>query len=190
MYDHKNLQGPSPVLIKDQELANNLIKAEFAWNDAVTLDEKRKSLSLLNSALEEIEKFNNEKVEKKPSLYFDVDPSLIPTMMREIESDDGCHSYYELLETFYIDLQLEESRILQNERLQIDPSLIPTMMREMESRILQNERLQNWQNPEWMDKQDEISNLKEMGYSESEIEKYVGVLNVQWDNQSWEEQRG
>ena len=143
MYDHKNLQGPSPVLIKDQELANNLIKAEFAWNDAVTLDEKRKSLSLLNSALSEIEKFNNEKVEKKPSLYFDVDPSLIPTMMRE-----------------------------------------------MESRILQNERLQNWQNPEWMDKQDEISNLKEMGYSESEIEKYVGVLNVQWDNQSWEEQRG
>ena len=135
MYDHKNLQGPSPVLIKDQELANNLIKAEFAWNDAVTLDEKRKSLSLLNSALAEIEKFNNEKVEKKPSLYFDVDPSLIPTMMRE-----------------------------------------------MESRILQNERLQNWQNPEWMDKQDEISNLKEMGYSESEIEKYVGVLNVQWEN--------
>ena len=143
MYNQTNLQGSSPVLIKDQELANNLIKAEFAWNDAVTLDEKRKSLSLLNSALAEIEKFNNEKVEKKPSLYFDVDPSLIPTMMRE-----------------------------------------------MESRILQNERLQNWQNPEWMDKQDEISNLKEMGYSESEIEKYVGVLNVQWDNQSWEEQRG
>ena len=144
MYDHKNLQGPSPVLIKDQELANNLIKAEFAWNDAVTLDEKRKSLSLLNSALAEIEKFDNEKVEKKPSLYFDVDPSLIPTMMRE-----------------------------------------------MEARIIQNERLQNCQNPEWMDKKlDEMSNLKEMGYSASEAERYVGVINVQWDNQSWEEQRG
>jgi hypothetical protein len=139
MYDHRNLQGPSPVLIKDQELANNLIKAEFAWNDAVTLDEKRKSLSLLNSALAEIEKFNNEKVVKKPSLYFDVDTSLIPTMMRE-----------------------------------------------MEARIIQQERLQNWQNPEWMDKQlDELSNLKEMGYSESEAEKYV-----KWNNQSWEEQRG
>jgi hypothetical protein len=139
MYDHRNPQGPSPVLIKDQELANNLIKAEFAWNDAVTLDEKRKSLSLLNSALAEIEKFNNEKVEKKPSLYFDVDTSLIPTMMQE-----------------------------------------------MEARIIQQERLQNWQNPEWMDKQsDELSNLKEMGYSESESEKYV-----KWDNQSWEEQRG
>jgi hypothetical protein len=139
MYDHRNPQGPSPVLIKDQELANNLIKAEFAWNDAVTLDEKRKSLSLLNSALSEIEKFNNEKVEKKPSLYFDVDTSLIPTMMQE-----------------------------------------------MEARIIQQERLQNWQNPEWMDKQsDELSNLKEMGYSESEAEKYV-----KWNNQSWEEQRG
>jgi hypothetical protein len=139
MYDHRNTQGPSPVLIKDQELANNLIKAEFAWNDAVTLDEKRKSLSLLNSALAEIEKFNNEKVEKKPSLYFDVDTSLIPTMMQE-----------------------------------------------MEARIIQQERLQNWQNPEWMDKQsDELSNLKEMGYSESESEKYV-----KWNNQSWEEQRG
>jgi len=139
MYDHRNPQGPSPVLIKDQELANNLIKAEFAWNDAVTLDEKRKSLSLLNSALAEIEKFNNEKVVKKPSLYFDVDTSLIPTMMRE-----------------------------------------------MEARIIQQERLQNWQNPEWMDKQsDELSNLKEMGYSESEAEKYV-----KWDNQSWGEQRG
>ena len=139
MYDHRNPQGPSPVLIKDQELVNNLIKAEFAWNDAVTLDEKRKSLSLLNSALAEIEKFNNEKVVKKPSLYFDVDTSLIPTMMRE-----------------------------------------------MEARIIQQERLQNWQNPEWMDKQlDELSNLKEMGYSESEAEKYV-----KWNNQSWEEQRG
>jgi len=139
MYDHRNPQGPSPVLVKDQELVNNLIKAEFAWNDAVTLDEKRKSLSLLNSALAEIEKFNNEKVVKKPSLYFDVDTSLIPTMMRE-----------------------------------------------MEARIIQQERLQNWQNPEWMDKQsDELSNLKEMGYSESEAEKYV-----KWDNQSWEEQRG
>jgi len=135
MYDHRNPQGPSPVLIKDQELANNLIKAEFAWNDAVTLDEKRKSLSLLNSALSEIEKFNNEKVVKKPSLYFDVDTSLIPTMMRE-----------------------------------------------MEARIIQQERLQNWQNPEWMDKQsDELSNLKEMGYSESEAEKYV-----KWNNQSCE----
>jgi hypothetical protein len=139
MYDHRNIQGPSPVLIKDQELANNLIKAEFAWNDAVTLDEKRKSLSLLNSALAEIEKFNNEKVEKKPSLYFDVDTSLIPTMMQG-----------------------------------------------MEARIIQHKRLQNWQNPEWMDKQlNELSNLKEMGYSESEAEKYV-----KWDNQSWEEQRG
>jgi hypothetical protein len=135
MYDHRNPQGPSPVLVKDQELVNNLIKAEFAWNDAVTLDEKRKSLSLLNSALAEIEKFNNEKVVKKPSLYFDVDTSLIPTMMRE-----------------------------------------------MEARIIQQERLQNWQNPEWMDKQsDELSNLKEMGYSESEAEKYV-----KWNNQQCE----
>ena len=134
MRDHRNPHGASPALIKEQELENNLIEAEFAWNDAVTLDEKRKSLSLLNSALAEIEKFNNEKVVKKPSLYFDVDTSLIPTMMRE-----------------------------------------------MEARIIQQERLQNWQNPEWMDKQsDELSNLKEMGYSESEAEKYV-----KWDNQSW-----
>ena len=80
-------------------------------------------------------------------------------------------------------------------------------------------RLETWENPAWIDKQaEEFSNLKEMGYSESEAEKYVGVLgnsvkevkeildleskdyselnwchphgNVQWDNQSWEEQRG
>jgi hypothetical protein len=78
------------------------------------------------------------------------------------------------------------------------------MMQETEARIIKHERLQNWQNPEWMDKQlDELSNLKEMGYSESEASKYVGILGnsvrevreildlgVEWDNQSWEEQRG
>jgi hypothetical protein len=163
MYNFKNPHGATPALIKEQELEDNLIKAEFAWNDAKTLDEKKKALELVNSALGEIEKFHNEKVAKKPNLYFDVDPSLIPTMMQE-----------------------------------------------MEARIIKHERLQNWQNPEWMDEQlDELSNLKEMGYSESEASKYVGILgnsvrevreildldnrhaaNVEWDNQSWEEQRG
>lgn len=139
MYDHRNPFGASSQLLKEQELEDNLLKAEFAWNDSVTLEEKKKALSLVNSALEEIEKFNNEKKSKKPNPYFDVDPSLIPTMMQE-----------------------------------------------MEARIIQHERLQNWQNPEWMAKQlDELSNLKEMGYSESEAEKYV-----KWDNQSWGEQRG
>jgi hypothetical protein len=172
MKNHLNPHGASPVLIKEQELENNLIEAEFAWNDAKTLDEKKKALELVNSALGEIEKFHKEKGSKKPNLYFDVDPSLIPTMMQE-----------------------------------------------MEARIIKHERLQNWQNPEWMDKQlDELSNLKEMGYSESEAEKYVGILGnsveevkeildleskdysklnciypideVKWDNQSWAEQRG
>jgi hypothetical protein len=157
MYNFKNPHGATPALIKEQELEDNLIKAEFAWNDAKTLDEKKKALELVNSALGEIEKFHNEKVAKKPNLYFDVDPSLIPTMMHE-----------------------------------------------MEARIIKHERLQNWQNPEWMDEQlDELSNLKEMGYSESEASKYVGILgnsvrevreiidlDVEWDNQSWEEQRG
>jgi hypothetical protein len=147
MYNFKNPHGATPALIKEQELEDNLIKAEFAWNDAKTLDEKKKALELVNSALGEIEKFHNEKVAKKPNLYFDVDPSLIPTMMQE-----------------------------------------------MEARIIQL---------------DDLSNLKEMGYSESESEKYVGILgnsvsevreildldnrhaaNVEWDNQSWEEQRG
>jgi hypothetical protein len=157
MYNFKNPHGASPALIKEQELEDNLIKAEFAWKDAKTLDEKKKALELVNSALGEIEKFHNEKVAKKPNLYFDVDPSLIPTMMQE-----------------------------------------------MEARIIQHERLQNWQNPEWMAKQlDELSNLKEMGYSESEASKYVGILgnsvrevreildlDVEWDSQSWAEQRG
>ena len=157
MRDHRNPHGASPALIKEQELENNLIEAEFAWNDAKNLDEKKKALELVNSALGEIEKFHKEKVSKKPNLYFDVDPSLIPTMMQETEA-----------------------------------------------RIIKHERLQNWQNPEWMDKQlDELSNLKEMGYSESEASKYVGILGnsvrevreildlgVEWDNQSWEEQRG
>ena len=172
MKNHLNPHGASPVLIKEQELENNLIEAEFAWNDAKTLDEKKKALELVNSALGEIEKFHKEKGSKKPNLYFDVDPSLIPTMMQE-----------------------------------------------MEARIIKHERLQNWQNPEWMDKQlDELSNLKEMGYSESEAEKYVGILGNsveevneildleskdysklnciypidegKWDNQSWAEQRG
>jgi len=172
MKNHLNPHGASPALIKEQELENNLIEAEFAWNDAKTLDEKKKALELVNSALGEIEKFHKEKGSKKPNLYFDVDPSLIPTMMQE-----------------------------------------------MEARIIKHERLQNWQNPEWMDKQlDELSNLKEMGYSESEAEKYVGILGnsveevkeildleskdysklnciypideVKWDNKSWAEQRG
>ena len=110
MNDHRNPHGASPALIKEQELEDNLIKAEFAWNDAKTLDEKKKALELVNSALVEIEKFHNEKVAKKPN---------------------------------------------------------------------------------------------EMGYSESEASKYVGILgnsvrevreildlDVEWDSQSWEEQRG
>jgi len=80
MYDHRNPFGASSQLIKEQELENNLLKAEFAWNDAVTLEEKKKALSLVNSALEEIEKFNNRK-----TLKFEADPSLISLMMQEME---------------------------------------------------------------------------------------------------------
>jgi hypothetical protein len=86
MNDHRNPHGASPALIKEQELENNLIEAEFAWNDAKTLEEKKKALELVDSALGEIEKFHKEKVSKKPNLYFDVDPSLIPTMMQEMEA--------------------------------------------------------------------------------------------------------
>ena len=164
MQNHLNPFGASSQLLKEQELEDNLLKAEFAWNDAVTLEDKRKALELVNLALNEIENFKS-----KP--------------------------------------------------FEANPSLIPTMMQEMEARIIKHERLQNWQNPEWMDKQlDELSNLKEMGYSESEAEKYVGILGnsveevkeildleskdysklnciypidgVKWDNQSWAEQRG
>jgi hypothetical protein len=85
MYDHRNPFGASSQLLKEQELEDNLLKAEFAWNDSVTLEEKKKALSLVNSALEEIEKFNNEKKLKKPNPYFDVDPSLISLMMQEME---------------------------------------------------------------------------------------------------------
>jgi hypothetical protein len=82
MQNHLNPFGASPELLKEQELENNLLKAEFAWNDAVTLEDKRKALELVNLALNEIENFKS-----KPSLQnFEANPSLIPTMMREMES--------------------------------------------------------------------------------------------------------
>ena len=173
MRDHRNPHGANAQELKEQKLADDLLLAEFQWNDAKTIEDKKRALDQVNLAMGEIEKFEaSRKDNKKPNLYFDIDPSLIPTMMQE-----------------------------------------------MEARIIRHERLQNWQNPQWMDKQlDELSNLKEMGYSASESGKYVGVLgnsvkevneildleakdysklnwchphgNVQWDNQSWEEQRG
>lgn len=174
MSNHLNTHGATAQELKEQELLDSLLRAEFAWNDSKTLEEKKQALAQVNLALEAIEKFEDEKKAKpkRPNLYFDVDPSLIPMMMQE-----------------------------------------------MEARVARHERLQNWQNPEWMDKQaEEFSNLKEMGYSESEAEKYVGTLgnsvkevkqildlevkdysklnwchpidDVQWDNQSWAEQRG
>ncbi len=173
MRDHRNPHGANAQELKEQKLADDLLLAEFQWNDAKTIEDKKRALAQVNLAMGEIEKFEASREDnKKPNLYFDIDPSLIPTMMQE-----------------------------------------------MEARIIRHERLQNWQNPQWMDKQlDELSNLKEMGYSSSEAEKYVGVLgnsvkevneildleskdyselnwchphgNVQWDNQSWEEQRG
>ena len=182
MSNHLNPHGATAQELKEQELLDSLLSAEFAWNDSKTLEEKKQALAQVNLALEAIEKFEEEKKAKpkRPNLYFDVDPSLIPMMMQE-----------------------------------------------MEARVARHERLQNWQNPEWMDKQaEEFSNLKEMGYSESEAEKYVGTLGNsvkevkeildleakdysqlnwchpiddydfdinpvdEWDNQSWAEQRG
>ena len=174
MSNHLNPHGATAQELKEQELLDSLLHAEFAWNDSKTLEEKKQALAQVNLALEAIEKFEEEKKAKpkRPNLYFDVDPSLIPMMMQE-----------------------------------------------MEARVARHERLQNWQNPEWMDRQaEEFSNLKEIGYSESEAEKYVGTLgnsvkevkeildleakdysklnwchphdDVKWDNQSWEEQRG
>ena len=174
MSNHLNPHGATAQELKEQELLDSLLRAEFAWNDSKTLEEKKQALAQVNLALEAIEKFEEEKKAKpkRPNLYFDVDPSLIPMMMQE-----------------------------------------------MEARVARHERLQNWQNPEWMDRQaEEFSNLKEMGYSESEAAKYVGTLgnsvrevkeildleakdysklnwchpidDVQWDNQSWAEQRG
>jgi len=173
MADPRNPHGATTQELKEQELLDSLLHAEFAWNDSKTLEEKKQALAQVNLALDAIEKFGQEKKSQaKPNLYFDIDPSLIPNMMQE-----------------------------------------------MEARMIQRERLQNWQNPEWMDRQlDELCNLKEMGYSDSEASRYVGVLgnsesevreildleakdysrlnwchpvdDVQWDNQSWEEQRG
>jgi len=78
MKNHLNPFGASSQLLKEQELEDNLLKAEFAWNDAVTLEDKRKALELVNLALNEIENFKT-----KP---FEANPSLIPTMMREMEA--------------------------------------------------------------------------------------------------------
>jgi len=184
MSNHLNPHGATAQELKEQELLDSLLRAEFAWNDSKTLEEKKQALSQVNLALEAIEKFEEEKKAKpkRPNLYFDVDPSLIPMMMQE-----------------------------------------------MEARVARHERLQNWQNPEWMDRQaEEFSNLKEMGYSESEAAKHIEYMytsgcyspeeienhvqqrdildleskdysklnwchphdDVQWDNQSWAEQRG
>jgi hypothetical protein len=158
MRDHRNPHGANAQELKEQKLADDLLLAEFQWNDAKTIEDKKRALAQVNLAMGEIEKFEaSRKDNKKPNLYFDVDPSLIPTMMQE-----------------------------------------------MEARIIRHERLQNWQNPEWMDRQaEEFSNLKEIGYSESEAEKYIEYMYTsgyspeeienhvhQWDNQSWAEQRG
>jgi len=156
MSNHLNPHGASASELKEQELFNSLLMAEFALSDSKTLEDKKKALDMMNLVMSEIEKDKKDKENKKPNLYFDVDSSLIPTMMAE-----------------------------------------------MEARIMSDERFQNWQNPEWMDRQlDELSNLKEIGYSKSESAKYIepkyySKLNwchphddVQWDNQSWEEQKG
>jgi len=123
MADHRNPHGATTQELKEQELLDSLLHAEFAWNDSKTLEEKKQALAQVNLALDAIEKFEQEKKEppKRPNLYFDVDSSLIPQMMEE-----------------------------------------------MEARMAKHERLQNWQNPEWMDSQ----------------------IDVEWDNQSWAEQRG
>ena len=146
MSNHLNPHGATAQELKEQELLDSLLRAEFAWNDSKTLEEKKQALAQVNLALEAIEKFDQEK-----------------------------------------------------------KSLV--------------NRLETWENPAWIDKQaEEFSNLKEMGYSESEAAKYVGTLgnsvkevkeildleakdysklnwchphdDVKWDNQSWEEQRG
>ena len=154
MSNHLNPHGATAQELKEQELLDSLLSAEFAWNDSKTLEEKKQALAQVNLALEAIEKFDQEK------------------------------------------------------------------------RGLVN-RLETWENPAWMDKQaEELSNLKEMGYSESEAAKYVGTLGNsvkevkeildleakdysqlnwchpiddydfdinpvdEWDNQSWAEQRG
>lgn len=158
MRDHRNPHGANAQELKEQKLADDLLLAEFQWNDAKTIEDKKRALAQVNLAMGEIEKFEASREDnKKPNLYFDIDPSLIPTMMQE-----------------------------------------------MEARIIRHERLQNWQNPEWMDRQaEEFSNLKEMGYPESEAEKYIEYMYTsgyspeeienhvqQWDNQSWAEQRG
>lgn len=146
MSNHLNPHGATTQELKEQELLDSLLHAEFAWNDSKTLEEKKQALAQVNLALDAIEKFEQEK-----------------------------------------------------------KSLV--------------NRLETWENPAWIDKQaEEFSNLKEMGYSESEASQYIGVLgnserevreildleskdysklnwchpidDVQWDNQSWAEQRG
>jgi hypothetical protein len=130
MSNHLNPHRASASELKEQELFDSLLKAEFALIDSKTLEDKKNALDMMNLVMSEIEKDKKDKENKKPNLYFDVDSSLIPTMMSE-----------------------------------------------MESRIMSDGRFQNWQNPEWMDKQAE----------ESEPQNFQ---DIEWDNQSWEDQRG
>ena len=154
MRDHRNPHGANAQELKEQKLADDLLLAEFQWNDAKTIEDKKRALAQVNLAMGEIEKFEASREDnKKPNPYFDIDPSLIPTMMQE-----------------------------------------------MEARIIRHEKLQNWQNPQWMDKQldgvlgnsvkevNEILDLEAKDYSKLNWCHPHG--NVQWDNQSWEEQRG
>lgn len=46
--------------LKEQELVDALTKAETEWNEAKTLEDKRRALDQVNAALSEIEKFNEQ----------------------------------------------------------------------------------------------------------------------------------
>jgi hypothetical protein len=64
MNNHLNPHGATPAELKEQELADSLIPAEFALFDSKTIEEKKKALDLVNGALGEIEKFNGEAIKK------------------------------------------------------------------------------------------------------------------------------
>ena len=87
MRDHRNPHGANAQELKEQKLADDLLLAEFQWNDAKTIEDKKRALAQVNLAMGEIEKFEASREDnKKPNLYFDIDPSLIPTMMQEMEA--------------------------------------------------------------------------------------------------------
>lgn len=61
MRDHRNPHGANDQELKEQKLVDDLLLAEFQWNDSKTLEEKKQALAQVNLALDAIEKFRQEK---------------------------------------------------------------------------------------------------------------------------------